>query len=106
VKAFYSFGGGPIPSAYSAEVYPLSNREGGMSFAVAINFLGAGQLLLLVPQLVHQPRILLGVFTGLCMLAWIFLFLFMPETKEKTPEEINYICKCLRSLFFAWLGFV
>jgi hypothetical protein len=64
-----------------------------MSFAVFWNFLGAGLLLLLVPQLLPQPRILLGVFTGLCMLAWVFLFLFMPETKEKTLEEINYICK-------------
>jgi hypothetical protein len=35
--AFYSVGGGPIPFAYSAEVYPLANREAGMSFAVSIS---------------------------------------------------------------------
>ncbi|KAF2664939.1 hypothetical protein BT63DRAFT_482841 [Microthyrium microscopicum] len=96
--ALYSFGGGPIPFAYSAEVYPLTNREAGMSFAVFWNFLGAGLLLLLVPRLLPSKsspaasaRTLLGIFTGLCMLAWVFIFLFVPETKEKTLEEINYI---------------
>lgn len=33
--AFYSPGEGPVPYTYSAEVYPLSHRETGMSFAVA-----------------------------------------------------------------------
>jgi hypothetical protein len=25
------------------------------------------------------------------MLAWVFIFLFVPETKQRTLEEINYI---------------
>lgn len=33
--AFYSPGEGPVPFTYSAEVYPLSHRETGMSFAVS-----------------------------------------------------------------------
>jgi hypothetical protein len=55
------------------------------------NFLGAGLLILLVPQRFPNPTVLLGVFTGLCMLAWVCIFLFVPETKERTLEEINYI---------------
>lgn len=41
---FYSWGQGPVPFAYSSEVFPLINREAGMSFAVFINFFGAGKL--------------------------------------------------------------
>lgn len=33
--AFYSPGEGPIPYVYSAEVFPLAQREQGMAFAVA-----------------------------------------------------------------------
>lgn len=32
----YSLGAGPIPFTYSAEVFPLSHREVGMSWAVAV----------------------------------------------------------------------
>lgn len=35
--AFYSPGEGPVPFTYSAEVFPLSHREVGMSWAVATN---------------------------------------------------------------------
>ncbi|QSS59459.1 sugar transporter [Histoplasma capsulatum] len=35
--AFYSPGEGPVPFTYSAEVFPLSHREMGMSWAVATN---------------------------------------------------------------------
>ena len=34
---FYSPGEGPVPFTYSAEVFPLSHREVGMSWAVATN---------------------------------------------------------------------
>lgn len=40
--AFYSLGQGPVAFAYSSEVFPLFNREAGMSFAVFINLTGAG----------------------------------------------------------------
>src|ERR1700677_3247300 len=33
--AFYSPGEGPVPFCYSAEVFPLAQREQGMAFAVA-----------------------------------------------------------------------
>jgi MFS family permease len=39
---FYSWGQGPVPFAYSSEVFPLLNREAGMSFAVFANLFGAG----------------------------------------------------------------
>ena len=33
--AFYSPGEGPVPFTYSAEVFPITHRELGMSWAVA-----------------------------------------------------------------------
>jgi hypothetical protein len=76
---------------YSAEVFPLANREAGMSFSVFWNFLGAGLLQLLVPQLIPTPRVLLGIFAALCILAWVFIFFFVRETKQRSLEEVNYI---------------
>jgi hypothetical protein len=34
--AFYSVGEGPVPFMYSAEVFPLAQREQGMAWSVAI----------------------------------------------------------------------
>ena len=49
--AFYSPGEGPVPFTYSAEVFPLSHREVGMSFAVATNLFWAAVLSLTFPRL-------------------------------------------------------
>jgi hypothetical protein len=64
-----------------------------MSFAVFWNLFGAGLLLLFVPAITTSwgETRLLGLFTGLCMLAWCLIFVFVPETTGKTLEEINYI---------------
>ncbi|KAF7883208.1 uncharacterized protein EAF02_005128 [Botrytis sinoallii] len=63
--AFYSPGEGPVPFTYSAEVFPLSHREVGMGWAVATS--------------------------GLNVLAFFMIFLFVPETKQRTLEELDYI---------------
>ena len=47
----YSPGMGPVPSAYSAEVFPLSHREVGMSLAVATANFWAAVLSLTFPGL-------------------------------------------------------
>jgi hypothetical protein len=62
-----------------------------MSSAVFWNFLFAGLLQLLVPQLFPSPEKLLGVFAALCIVAWLLIFFFVRETKERTLEEISYI---------------
>lgn len=66
-----------------------------MSFAVFWNLLGAGLLLLFVPQITSSwgQMKLLGLFAGLCTLAFCLIFVFVPETTGKTLEEINYICE-------------
>ncbi|KAI9761432.1 MAG: hypothetical protein M1840_001945 [Geoglossum simile] len=61
--AFYSPGEGPVPYTYSAEVFPLSHREVGA----------------------------FGFYAGLNVTAFVLIFLFVPETKQRTLEELDYI---------------
>lgn len=48
---FYSPGEGPVPFTYSAEVFPLSHREVGMGWAVAINLFWAAALGITLPRM-------------------------------------------------------
>jgi hypothetical protein len=100
-----------VAFAYSSEIFPLLNREQGMSFAVFVNLFGAGILTLIVPQLTNSLQdfnhngqsSLLGVFVGLNVLSFLLIFFFVPETAGATLgkqegslnyislEELNYI---------------
>jgi Sugar (and other) transporter len=112
---FYSWGQGPVPFAYSSEIFPLYNREQGMSFAVFINLFFAGLLTLFVPQMTTALRYgsssvgpgqsrLLAVFAGLNVVSFLLIFFFVPETagaalqgrqegslNNISLEELNYI---------------
>ena len=92
--AAYSPGAGVIPFPYSSEVFPLINREAGMSFSCSVNYMFAGLLALTVPQLNHAlgPTRLLGLFAGLDAFAAILVWLFVPGTVQITTlEDMNYI---------------
>ncbi|TAQ86918.1 hypothetical protein B7494_g4748 [Chlorociboria aeruginascens] len=77
--AFYSPGEGPVPYVYSSEVFPLSHREIGMSWAIATCLFWAAVLSISFPRLA-------AALTPQCM-----IFLFLPETKQRTLEELDYI---------------
>ncbi|KHN97382.1 sugar transporter [Metarhizium album ARSEF 1941] len=91
--AFYSPGEGPVPFMYSAEVFPLSNREVGMSWAVATNNFWASVLSLTFPRMLiaMTPTGAFGFYAGLNLVALVLIFLFVPETKQKTLEELDYV---------------
>ncbi|KAJ5794877.1 hypothetical protein N7457_001476 [Penicillium paradoxum] len=113
---FYSLGAGPIPFTLSPEVFPLCVREVGMSFSVMVNFLGLGLLVLFVPRLTEifgrgkrcggniyggKPQDdntscdgqanLLFFFSGLNVLAFILVFLLVPETNKVELERMNIL---------------
>ncbi|KFZ23937.1 hypothetical protein V502_01583 [Pseudogymnoascus sp. VKM F-4520 (FW-2644)] len=91
--AFYSPGEGPVPFAYSAEVFPLSHREVGMGWAVATCLFWAAVLGITWPTMV-KAMTTTGAFcfyAGLNILAFVMIFLFVPETKQRTLEELDYI---------------
>jgi MFS family permease len=91
--AFYSPGEGPVPFMYSAEVFPLSHREIGMSWAVATNNFWASVLSLTFPRMLiaMSPTGAFGFYAGLNLVALFLIFLFVPETKQKTLEELDYV---------------
>jgi MFS family permease len=91
--AFYSPGEGPCAFVYSAEVFPLSHREIGMSWAVATNNFWAAVLSLTFPRMLiaFTPQGAFGFYAGLNAIALVMIFLFLPETKERTLEELDYV---------------
>lgn len=91
--AFYSPGEGPVPFTYSAEVFPISHREVGMSWAVATNNFWAAVLSLTFPRMLIalKPQGAFGFYAALNILALILIFLFLPETKQRSLEELDYV---------------
>jgi len=82
-----------VPFMYSAEVFPLSHREVGMSWAVATNNFWASVLSLTFPRMLIAMTAT-GAFSFYAVLNLVALFLifcFVPETKQKTLEELDYV---------------
>lgn len=90
---FYSSAEGPIPFAYSAEVFPLSVRGVGMAWAVAVGYFFSGILSICWPtQLqVFTPTGAFGSFVGLNVLSFCLIFLFVCETAHLTLEGIDQV---------------
>ena len=90
---FYSPGEGPVPFTYSAEVFPLSHREVGMSWAVATNNFWASVLSLTFPRMLQamKPQGAFGFYAALNIVAFLMIFSWLPETKRKTLEELDYV---------------
>ncbi|KAI8959260.1 hypothetical protein F5Y11DRAFT_11486 [Daldinia sp. FL1419] len=91
--AFYSPGEGPVPFTYSAEVFPLSHREVGMGFAVATCLFWAAVLSMTFPFILDRLQTVgaFGLYAGFNFVAFIMIFFLVPETKQRTLEELDYV---------------
>ncbi|KAK5945334.1 hypothetical protein PMZ80_002538 [Knufia obscura] len=91
--AFYSPGEGPVPFTYSAEVFPLSHREVGMAWAVATCLFWAAVLSITFPRMlaVMSAPGAFGFYAALNVTAFFMIFLWVPETKKLTLEELDYV---------------
>jgi MFS family permease len=87
----YSPGMGPVPTVYSAEVFPLSHRELGTSSAVAVTNLFASLLSLTFPWLLGALGSMgsFMLYAALNVVTLGLVFLFVPETKRKSLEELD-----------------
>lgn len=65
-----------------------------MSLAVATNLFWAAILTLIFPRLTDAlgNTGALGLFAGLNVIAFVMIFLLVPETKQRTLEELDSIC--------------
>ncbi|KAK4047737.1 hypothetical protein OIV83_005245 [Microbotryomycetes sp. JL201] len=90
---FYSPGEGPVPYTYSAEVFPLSHREVGMSWAVATTLFWASILGITFPRMISAmtPTGAFGFYAALNVTAFWMIFFLCPETKQRTLEELDYV---------------
>ena len=91
--AFYSPGEGPVPFTYSAEVFPLSHREVGMSWAVATNNFWATVVSITFPRQLKAFGVqgAFGFYAAMNFIAFWMIFLFLYETKQRTLEELDYV---------------
>ena len=91
--AFYSPGEGPVPFTYSAEVFPLSHREVGMAWAVATCLGWAAVLTVTFPRMVGAMTQTgaFGFYARLNITALVMIFLWVPESKEGAPEELDSV---------------
>ncbi|KAI1768649.1 hypothetical protein GGR53DRAFT_531862 [Hypoxylon sp. FL1150] len=91
--AAYSPGMGPIPFTLASESFPLSHREAGCAFAIAINLLFAGLIQMFFPSINAGlgDGGSLGLFAGLDFLAFVLVFLLVEETKRRSLEDLDLI---------------
>ena len=87
----FAFSWGPVAWLICSEFFPLEGREVGMTITTMVNWTFAGVVMgysLTFMKLFGNASIFF-VFAGGCVLACIFLYLFVPETKGITLEEIE-----------------
>ncbi|WWC73562.1 uncharacterized protein I206_107534 [Kwoniella pini CBS 10737] len=91
--AFYSIGEGPVPNMYSAEVFPIHNREQGMAWAVAVTNFFSSVLALTFPRLLRTFTApgAFAFYAGLNAVAFVMLYCLLPETKQLTLEELDQV---------------
>jgi MFS family permease len=91
---------GPVSFTYTAEIFPLEHRIIGMSLGMSVNFLGAGILAFFVP-IIPTGSILLGIFAGLNILAFIAIWKLVPETIGAAADnETHMTALDLSQLFY------
>ncbi|KAL6903588.1 hypothetical protein ACP4OV_004401 [Aristida adscensionis] len=93
--AFFSPGMGPVPWAVNSEIYPEAYRGkcGGMSATVNwISNLVVAQTFLSIVGLVGTGPTFL-IIAGIAVLAFIFVALYLPETKGLSFEQVEQLWK-------------
>lgn len=90
--AAFSISWGPICWIYAAEIYPLNVRAKAVSLTTGANWFAATvmsyMLELFAPLGIHGVFYL---FSALCFLAVVFVYLFCPETKSVLLEDIEAV---------------
>ncbi|MGB6977215.1 MAG: sugar porter family MFS transporter, partial [Gammaproteobacteria bacterium] len=91
---------GPVAWIVCSEVFPLEGREVGMTITTIVNWTFAGLVMgnALTFMQVYGNASIFFVFAGFCILAMVFLKLFVPETKGITLERLESNLKSGRAL--------
>ncbi len=86
---------GPVAWLVCSEIFPLEGREVGMTITTMVNWTFAGLVMgnALSFMQAHGNASIFYVFGGFCVLAIIFVAMFVPETKGITLEEMEFNLK-------------
>lgn len=88
---FFAPGLGAMPWTINSEIYPLWARSSCFSLATSVNW-GCNLLVSMTFLTLTEAITKYGTFwlyAGLSLLGWFFFFLFLPETKGKSLEEVS-----------------
>ncbi|KAF2655721.1 general substrate transporter [Lophiostoma macrostomum CBS 122681] len=89
---FYGFSWNGIPWLFCSEVLPTRVRTAGMAFCVCIQWLTQFVVVYSLPHMVLGIKYGTFLFFGCCtVLAIIFAWLFVPETKGVALEDMDLI---------------
>lgn len=87
----FAFSWGPVVWILCSEIFPLEGREVGMTITTMVNWTFAGLVMryaLSFMELYGHSSIFY-LFSALCVLAILFVFKFVPETRGITLEELE-----------------
>nr|GMC62626.1 probable polyol transporter 6 [Ipomoea batatas] len=88
---FFNIGLAPVTWVYSTEIFPMRLRAQGASIGVAVNRLMNATVSMTFLTICNAITIggAIFMFAGISVLAWVFVFLCLPETKGKSLEEME-----------------
>jgi MFS family permease len=88
--ASFAMGFGMVPFVITAECFPTYAVASASSACLALNWLCNFIIGLIFPTLLSAcgPYVFL-IFAGLALVALIFVYIFIPETKQKSLDEIG-----------------
>ena len=86
-------GMGPMPWTINSEIYPLWARSTGNAFATATNWtfnLVISMTFLSLTEWITRYGAF-WLYGGIAFCGWVFFFVYVPETKGKSLEELEHI---------------
>ncbi|KAJ1401508.1 Sugar/inositol transporter [Sesbania bispinosa] len=91
--ALFNIGLGPVTWVYSSEIFPLKLRAQGASIGVAVNRIM--NAIVSMSFISIYKAITIGgsffMYASISVLAWVFFYVFLPETKGKALEEMEMV---------------
>ncbi|BCS28345.1 sugar porter family MFS transporter [Aspergillus puulaauensis] len=89
---FYNAGGGSIPYLLGAEIPNAAVREKTQSVGTAWNVIWAFVTNFIIPYMLEHIHFDVGwVFGSVSLVALVYTFFFLPETKGRTLEELDAV---------------
>ena len=82
---------GPLPNILAAELFPTSVRGAGVAATTTVQWVSNMLVAALFPiaaAKLGMTTVLWG-FASVCVLAWLVVLLFVPETKGVALEDIG-----------------